>query len=146
MSTSSCSCFLFPPLLSFHPPSSSSSSSPLYLGVSCLIALERRGDPASWLMVTPPQLVTSKRGHCSFCSPLMLNFSKLRSLLQGKAVARKTFDVLNRKLFNFRWVEWLCYLLHPLGIVACFDHISPLPLTSCRSIGYLFYKILIIRI
>lgn len=39
---------LFPPLLSFHPPPPP--PPPLDLGVSCLIALERRGDPASWLM------------------------------------------------------------------------------------------------
>lgn len=54
---------------------SSSTSSPLYLGVSSLIALGKGGgggDPASWLMVTPPQLVTSKRGHCAFCFPLLL--------------------------------------------------------------------------
>lgn len=39
--------------------------------------VRKEGDPASLpRMVTPPQLVTSKRGHCSFCAPLLLNSPK----------------------------------------------------------------------
>lgn len=106
-------------LLSSHfillhpPPSSSSSPFPLYLGVSCLIALERRGDPASWFMVTPPQLVTSKRGHCSFCSPLLLNFTKQRSSLQGKNSCKEKhlMSLIGKCLILGEWSGCVIYCI-----------------------------------
>lgn len=80
--------------ISFSP------SSPLHLGVSCLIALGRRGDPASWLMVTPPQLVTSKRGHCSFCFSLLL-IHQTERLFAKKMSCKENFDVF---IIEIGWI------------------------------------------
>lgn len=89
--------FLLPP-----PP-------PLYLGVSCLIALGRRGDPASWLMVTP-QLVTSKRGHCFLCFPVLPCLNTDEVLCTGNH-SQDNFDACSErqgKYYRWLWAKWWC--------------------------------------
>lgn len=64
----------FLPLVSFCPsPPPPVASSPSRSGCVLPYCVKKEGDPASLLtMETPPQPVTSKRGHCSSCDAQLL--------------------------------------------------------------------------